>query len=273
VLAFVADVVPAGERVRAFGLLYWAINLGFAIAPVLGGVVAHWSYRALFIGDAATMAIYGVIVLAGVRESRPPTTAEERAAASLASVLRDRTFMIFVGLTILLALVFWQSTVTLAAHFTRQGYGAATFGMVASANGVLIIVSQPWLTARVRNLDPSRVFAISALFAGVGMGLHGLVAVVALHVVAVLLWTVGEILESAFFASTVSALAPVAARGRYQGVFGVSFGIGAALGPPAGAQAVALGGVQAPWVGAFVLGLVAALGFMLTARGRRARGT
>ena len=31
--AMVADVVPPADRVRAFALNYWAINLGFAIAP------------------------------------------------------------------------------------------------------------------------------------------------------------------------------------------------------------------------------------------------
>src|SRR5688500_16876042 len=34
VAALVADVVPAKDRVYAYGLLYWCINIGFAIAPV-----------------------------------------------------------------------------------------------------------------------------------------------------------------------------------------------------------------------------------------------
>ncbi len=272
VMAFVADVVPAADRVRAFGLLYWAINLGFAIAPVLGGVVAQWSYRALFIGDAATMFVYGVIVLVWVPESRPDVTAAERASVSLLAVLRDRVFLTFAGLTFLLALVFFQSTVTLAAHLERQGYGAATFGLVVAANGVLIITVQPWLVTRVQHRDPSRVLAVAAVFVGIGFGVHGVASVVALHVGAVLLWTMGEILQSAFHSSSVAALAPIAARGRYQGVFGVAFGLAATLGPPAGALAVDVGGVRAPWFAALAISVVAALGFLASAPGRRGRG-
>src|SRR5205814_422895 len=37
VYAVVADVVPPQDRARAYGLNYWAINLGFSIAPALAG--------------------------------------------------------------------------------------------------------------------------------------------------------------------------------------------------------------------------------------------
>ena len=38
--AMTTDIVAPEDRVRAFSLNYWAINLGFAIAPVLGGLLA-----------------------------------------------------------------------------------------------------------------------------------------------------------------------------------------------------------------------------------------
>ena len=41
VSAAIADLVPAEERPRAYGYLYWAINLGFAIAPVVAGLIAR----------------------------------------------------------------------------------------------------------------------------------------------------------------------------------------------------------------------------------------
>jgi MFS family permease len=39
--ALVADLVPSGDRPRAFGLLFWALNLGFSVAMVLGGTLAR----------------------------------------------------------------------------------------------------------------------------------------------------------------------------------------------------------------------------------------
>lgn len=272
VMAFVADVVPAADRPRAFGQVYWAINLGFAIAAVVGGVIADWSYRALFVGDAATMAIYGLIVLARVPESRPAAATDPETAGSLRAVLRDRVFVIFIALGFASALIFYQSTVTLATYLEGQGRSASAYGVVVGVNGVVIILLQPWLTARLTGADGSRVLAVAAATAGLGFGLHGLGAALPLHLIAVVVWTIAEILQSPFYSSVVATLAPVATRGRYQGVLGMAFGFGAMAGPPAGALAVHALGPTGPWLACAALGLAAAAGYLVTAPGRRARG-
>lgn len=272
VMAFVADVVPAVDRPRAFGALYWAINLGFTIAPLAAGALAGWSYRALFIGDAATMAIYGLIVVTRLPESRPAPDHDDPPAVSLATVLRDRVFMAFVGLTLATALVFHQSTLTLSVHLAHLGYAASTYGAIVAVNGVLIITVQPWLAAWATRHDSSRVLVAAALLCGAGFGLHGVGAAVPLHVAAVVVWTVGEILQSPFYGTVVSTLAPATARGRYQGVFSVAFGMAAAAAPSSGQAAVAVGGPRGPWIACAVLGGLTALGLRATAAGRRARG-
>ena len=272
VMAYVTDVVPAADRPRAFAFVYWAINLGFTTAAVLGGVLAEHSYRVLFIADAATMAVYALIVLAFVDESRPAAAIDPRTAGSLLAVLGDRVFMIFVGLGFTASLVFYQSSVTLATYLDGQGQSAATYGRIIGLNGVVIILAQPWLTTRFAKADGSRVLAVAALLAGGGMAIHGLGAALAIQLTAVLIWTFGEILQSPFYSSTVATLAAPATRGRYQGVLGMSFGLGAMAGPPAGALAVDLLGPGGPWLCCAILGVATAVGYLISAPGRRARG-
>jgi hypothetical protein len=69
--AAIADLVPPESRTRAYGYNYWAINLGAAVAPVIAGLMAQYDYIILFIADAATTAVFGFIVLFGIRETRP----------------------------------------------------------------------------------------------------------------------------------------------------------------------------------------------------------
>src|SRR5512142_278364 len=69
--AAIADLVPPESRTRAYGYNYWAINLGAAIAPVLAGLMARSNYLILFVADGLTTAIFGFIVLFGIRETRP----------------------------------------------------------------------------------------------------------------------------------------------------------------------------------------------------------
>ncbi len=72
--AMISDVTSADQRPHAFGLMYIAINLGFAIAPPIGGFLAERSFQWLFWGDAITTALYGVVILLLVPESRPRVT-------------------------------------------------------------------------------------------------------------------------------------------------------------------------------------------------------
>ncbi|TMA21230.1 MAG: MFS transporter [Deltaproteobacteria bacterium] len=58
VSAAIADLVPSQDRVRAYGLLYWAVNLGFAVGSALGGLLATRGWYLLFFGDAATTLAY-----------------------------------------------------------------------------------------------------------------------------------------------------------------------------------------------------------------------
>jgi len=68
--AAIADLVPSESRTRAYEYNYWAINLGAAIAPILAGLTADYNFLVLFISDALTTAIFGLIVLFGIDETR-----------------------------------------------------------------------------------------------------------------------------------------------------------------------------------------------------------
>src|SRR5205085_2786491 len=46
--AAVSDLVPPEDRVRAFGLLYWVINIGFSVGAIAGGALASESFLLLF---------------------------------------------------------------------------------------------------------------------------------------------------------------------------------------------------------------------------------
>jgi MFS family permease len=69
--AMISDLTKPDERPHAFGLMYIAMNLGFAIAPPIGGFLAEKSFQWLFWGDAVTTALYGVVILLFVSETKP----------------------------------------------------------------------------------------------------------------------------------------------------------------------------------------------------------
>ncbi len=272
VFAFVSDVVPAKDRLRAFGYLYWVINLAFAAAILIGGLMARWSYTALFIGDAVTMFGFAVLVAVKLPETRPTEHDGQGGGARLADVLADRTFMIFWALTFGLTMMFYQSTVALSAHLTAQGFDEAAFAALIAINGVLIVLLQPMATAWSARFDRGRVLAFAAMAIGAGFALHGASSIVAVHCAAVVMWTIGEIVLAPINSTTVASLSSAEARGRYQGVFGMSWGLASCLGPLGGSEVMDRVGADALWLGCLGVGLVCAIGYVASAPGRRARG-
>jgi MFS family permease len=146
--AMMTDIVPADDRVRAFSLNYWAINLGFAIAPVLGGLLAKSGYLSLFLVDAATTLVFAVLVFLRVPESHPTLGAPRSSTAgSLVDVLRDRVFLSFVLLTFGFAVVFMQHLSSLPVQMGDDGLTPAQYGTIIALNGALIVIVTVPLTS------------------------------------------------------------------------------------------------------------------------------
>jgi len=258
--AMIADVVAPPLRQKAYGHLYWAINLGFAVAAVLAGVLAKIDYRLLFIGDAATTVLYGLLVWRAIPETRATTGQPE--PGDLREVLRDRTFLLFLVPALLVAIAFFQHVSTLPLDMTAHGHDERAYGLVVGVNGALIVLLQPLATRLLAGYARDRVLAASALLVGAGFGMYAVVGTVPLYALGVGLWTLGEIAMAPINSATVADLAPRHMRGRYQGVFATTWGLAFCVGPALGSWV--MGRVSAPalWIGCLAGSVVAAVAYL-----------
>jgi MFS family permease len=72
-------------------------------------------------------------------------------------------------------------------------------------------------------------------------------------------------------ASVVADLAPASQRGRYQGLYSMSFGMASCAGPLLGVTVLQHAGGRALWLGCFVLMLLVAAGQLALGPARAAR--
>lgn len=263
--AAILDVVPARDRVRAIGLIYWVINLGVSFGLSLGGLLATMSFTLLFLGDGATSLAFGVLVWRAVAESRPPHPVRAGPAGALHHVgeffvaFRDPPFVVFLALNVVIAAIFMQHLTTLPLDMIAHGLSSATFGVVMALNGVLIVLVQPFLGPWLSRRNPSRVLATGTALVACGFGLNAFARTAALYALAVSVWTVGEILVLPIAGAIVGDLAPPEVRGRYQGAHGLSFGFAACLAPLAGTFVFQRSGAPALWWGCLAAGLAVAI--------------
>ncbi|WPO72923.1 MFS transporter [Streptomyces sp. KN37] len=270
VQAMMADIVRPEDRVRAFSLNYWAINLGFAISSAGAGFIASYSYRAGFLIEAAMTMVCAVVVFMKLPESRPVRTAQEKAAepvVGLGTVLRDGRFMGVVGLSFLVALIFQQGSVGLPVAMGEAGFTPADYGLAIAVNGVLIVALQIPVTRFIEHRDPRRLLVISSVVAGYGFGLTAFAGSVGVFALTVCVWTLAEIVNAPTQTGLVVALSPTHGRGRYQGMYTMSWSVAALVAPLMSGFMIDRFGAEWLWAACAVLGTVAALGYWGLMRG------
>jgi MFS family permease len=256
VQATVADLLQPGDRVRAYGLLFWAINLGFSISTVSAGALASLGYGLLFWLNAGTSVVAGFVIWTMVPESRPVPDAEAPRRGLLGVAFRDPVFLLMMLIEVGYATVYFQGYSTLPLAMSDDGLSSKIYGLVIALNGVVIVLIQPFLGRWLAGLDRPKLLATSMLVVGLGFGLGAVAHSWWTYGLSVVVWTIGEIGFSAVVGAVFADLAPVDLRGRYLGLSGMAFGVGTVVGPLAGTNALEYFGPTATWIGCAVLGAV-----------------
>ncbi|MFU8855020.1 MFS transporter [Micromonospora sp. SL1-18] len=283
-VAAIVDVVPEERRSRAFNLQFWAFNLGMAVASLLAGVLAEASFVALFLVDAATTLAAAAVIALKVpetlaRAARPSATGGAPAEPvrpgrlrrpGLHTALTDRTFLVFVGLTFLLAVLAQQTSTIMPLAMRADGLRPSAYGLVVALGGALIVVGQLFVPRLIEPYRKSSVLAVSTGLMALGFGTLAVADDLPLYLGAAVVWTVGQMLAAPPNAQINAELAPPELRARYQSVFSLAF-------PMASFVAPALGGLslqhlgERHWLVVGGLGLVAVVGHLLAGPSRERR--
>ncbi|MGW5342579.1 MDR family MFS transporter [Streptomyces sp. NPDC004050] len=272
VQAMMADIVRPEDRVRAFALNYWAINLGFAVSSVAAGLIAEHSYLAGFLVEASLTLVCAVLVWFKLPESRPERAADGSGGAveeeiGLGTVLRDGRFMGVVALSFLISMLFMQASVGLPVAMALAGFSAGDYGLAIAANGVLIVALQIPVTRFIEHRNPQKLLVASALLAGYGFAMTAFAGSLAVYALTVCVWTLAEIINSPTQMSLVVRLSPLHGRGRYQGVYTLSWSVAAVLAPLLAGHVIDAYGADWLWASTAVLGTAAAAGYWVLMRG------
>ncbi len=259
--AMIADLTPLERRTEAFGITRVALNAGMVVGPLLAGsvLVVDPSFRASFLLGAAICCVFLVIIVVGIRETRPgrddhpgpprnatarplersrsgesPATARTRRVGlgGYAVVLRDRRFVLFCLAALLPLYGFGQLwSIFPVALEKAQGLSPESWSRLLALYALTGTLVQYPLVRVVRRRDSMLLMAAASALIGVGMGAavwlphgwatRGLMLVISL----------GVMLLIPISTTVVSRLAPVALRGRYMGAWTLVWLGGYALGP------------------------------------------
>lgn len=243
------SVTTNQQRLAAFAVFRFAMNIGSALGGVIGGVLATTSYVELFLGNAAGCLLFGVVMAVLLRKAPQPQSDQDDPdtqadqAVGYRQALADRALMRFLLMTVVGEFVYIQSTVGLPLHVRHVGLTAGDFGLLIGLNGLLVLVLELPIISVVSRYRPEYILAIGNLLIGIGLALTGFMTGMVLLSGTVLIWTLGEMMSTAVAAAYLGSLAPPRLVGRYQGLYGVAYTFGTGAGPLIGGAVYAIG----PW--------------------------
>jgi MFS family permease len=239
--AMVADVTQPGRRSRAYGLVRVGGNVGWALGPMVAGLVAASAetqgiYRTLFVGASALSALITLVVALAVEESMPaPKRSAQagRGASGLRTALADAPFLALLASGVLLYYIFtqdWQALPIYANNFVGMPDGR--IGLFLGANGLVVILLQLPISYAIDRT--SKVWALlvgAALFASSSITLLLTESFLGILVAFAGFFTLAEMILEVAGAALAAELAPVRLRGTYLALFSACFGAAYGLSP------------------------------------------
>ncbi len=266
--AAIAAYSKEGNRTRAIALLRMAINLGWAVGPAAGGLLAaNLGYHWLFWVDGLTCiaaALFFRRVLP--RRRRPVEDTAVAAAGAEAAAYRNRAYLLFLLFAGLNAIAFMQLFSTLPVFFKEEvSLHEGQIGQLMAMNGLIIaLLEMPLIYLLERRFRILRLISAGTLLMGAGYLAFLLIGPqLGAALLCMLLLTFGEIFSMPFISTMALQFTNDRNRGQYMALFTVMYSVSHIVAPNLGMQLAGRGGFPLLWVVLIGLTVAAAAGFIL----------
>lgn len=269
--AMIADLIESEDRANAYALMRMGFNIGIAVGPAIGGYLVTTSYNLSFLIAAGVQVLLAIIVLLLITETLPDAATQDQNAPAntdgYGPVFKDRVFMSFWGVYLLIEIAA-SLLFTLLAVYVKEQYNIPEnmFGYIIGTNALMVVLLQVAVTRVTNHYRPLPVMAISALFYAGGMAIFALGRSFPAFWLGMVVMTLGELMLAPTSTALVADLAPADMRGRYMGLYTMSYRVGSGIGPVMGGWLNDNIAPAAIWYFGMVSALAAAGGFGLMIR-------
>lgn len=279
--AMLSDVLPDDKRVKWFSYQYLALNIGFAVGPLVGGFAGLSGGRSAFLISAAVYVVYlallGLSLLFSESGRAAAAARADGGGEHFGTVMRgllnsarvvatDRRLLWFIVAGLLLESVHGKISALLAQHLAIGFHdGTTILGYLLTTNAVTVVGFQMVASRFAGKRDPVTSIIIGGLLLFAGMVGFAASEATWQFVVAMVVFSVGEtfIVPSEF--AIIDRIAPETNRGSYFGAQTFAQ-FGGFVGPSVGGLLLAGFGGTAMFLGVGSLALVSVCIYVLVGR-------
>ncbi len=239
------------NRTRSYALNRLAINVGWALGSSIGGIIAKFNYELLFWIDGFTNISAALLMWFFLKpiDHKAHQQANLSALPAL-SAYRDKTFIIFLVITILFAACFFQLFTNLPVFFKKELHLSEPYiGFLMAINGIIIALVEMVLVYKLEGRRRSMLYITTGVaLCGISFLLLNVQAAgVIVGLTMIITVTFGEIFSMPFMNSYWIERSAISNRGQYAALYTMAWSAAQTLGPMAGAQLVQHYGFNLLW--------------------------
>ncbi|MCK9825613.1 MFS transporter [Nocardioides cavernae] len=253
----VTAISAPGERELWFGFLQAVRNLGYSVGGVLAGIALQVgtdvAYQSVVVINAVTF-VLAFFLLLDVPDHRV-ATADDAPVEGWGTVLRDGPYLRLVlgqmGFVAGMMVLNFALPVYVAETIELPGW---VVGAIFTVNTALVGLGQGLVVRRMTGQVRARMMGLAQLVFVTSYAMFVVAGwlpvwlAVAVMLVGAAVYTGGELVGGPVFSATAAEAAPDHLRGRYLGLFQLSWGIGGAVTPVAFTWLLAHGATTLWWV-------------------------
>jgi MFS transporter, DHA1 family, multidrug resistance protein B len=255
--AMVADVVREKDRSSVFAIFYTSINIAVVIGPILGAIFyVQYRFQLLLVAGIVCIML-GLILAKWTRETVPQKKISidvdgkwyyflQNQLRDYSLIIKDKTFLLFILAGVLAGQTFMQLDLLIPVYIkdviqTQSLFsigswsfsikGTQAFGIVLAENGFLVALFTVVVTKWMGKYQERNVFVLSSIVYSAAIILFSQTQLIWGFILAMAVFTFGELMGAGLQQSFVSKLAPEHMRGQYFAAASLRFTISRTIAP------------------------------------------
>jgi predicted MFS family arabinose efflux permease len=162
-MAAVSLFSTSENYLKAITLNRLAINLGFAVGPALGGLLATWDYHYIFWADAASSLLAAAMAFVFLRNRLTPAqTSEVLESLPAISPYKDKLFLWFLPMVSLYSIAFLQLFTTMTIYYEDvEKLTKIQIGQLLALNGGIVAAFEMFLITKIGHRGKAMNFIAS----------------------------------------------------------------------------------------------------------------
>ncbi|MEZ4778330.1 MAG: MFS transporter [Flavobacteriaceae bacterium] len=247
-----------GNLTRGIALIRLAINLGFSIGPLIGGlIIARISYDSLFWIDGLTCITASVLLFNVLKpKKRKIDETKEVVSKEGVSPFKNSLYLLLITIMVFNGMLFVLYFSVMPLYYEKAHFLTPDLiGLLLFINGAMIVIFEMPLVGWLERINISKTMAtfIGVVFLALSFIVLNITTWSGILVIGMIFMTLGEMIGSPFSNALAISMAPKGRKGSYMGLYSMSWSFAHIIGHNMGMNLVDTLGFETTWYLFFVI--------------------